>query len=862
MYRSWAEWNLVKASDPEAAHARLPSDASENQPKTSRTLRRVLGERVRRRSGRAPRSVIGWFLHFLSSAFGQPLQIMAIGLVGAAVFINVTLPEMPDVETLRNVQFKEPLRVYASDGSLISEFGIQRRRPVALKDVPPIVIQAFLATEDSRFFEHQGVDAVGMGRALLSYLQTGTKAQGASTISMQVTRNFFLTPEKTFQRKLMEVLLTLHVEQTLTKEEILELYLNKIFFGHRAYGISAAAALYYDKPLDRLTVAEAAMLAGIPKAPSANNPTTNPKRALERRNYILGRMLELGYIGQEEYAISIATPDMASLHRREPDLEAGYVAEMTRAEMIRFYGEDAISQGYRVTTTIDPRLQTQAQEAVRASLRRYDRRHGYRGPEDVVQIAGMSEDDMDAYLAKAIAIPDLVPALVTRVSSRRADLYLGQGKRLSLSAKQLSWARSRRNLARWRGPKRRSSNAVATGDLIRLKEDGKGGWILSQIPAVAGALVSVDPRDGAVRALVGGYAYTDTKFNRAIDMRRQPGSSFKPFVYAAALSRGWTPASLVKDQAVKLPRRERWNPKNADHKELGSIRLRKALALSRNLASINLLQSLGIEEAQSYIGRFGFGPEAMPKGLSMVLGTGELSPVKLAEGYAVFANGGYHVIPYFIQRIEDGNGRVLFQANPPSACLDCWYTRGSDSATTQGLDPVRQAKRIIDPRTAFQMTSLLREVVEHGTGRRALKLDRPDIVGKTGTTNDVRDSWFAGFQADFVTVAWMGFDDFGKLGRGEGGGKAALGMWVDFMKQALEGHPVATLDPPSGLIEVRVDPVRGMETTAKNGILEYVQEEFRPMQAASEPVAAESSASSRSSASVKRSAPRVMDDLF
>ncbi|WP_332307765.1 penicillin-binding protein 1A [Imhoffiella purpurea] len=800
-------------------------------------------------------------MHFISSAFALPMQVALLGLVGATVFVGVTLPDLPDVEQLRNVQFKEPLRVYAADGAFMSEFGVQRRRPVALKDVPPLVIQAFLATEDSRFFEHRGVDAVGMGRAILSYLQTGTKSQGASTISMQVTRNFFLTPEKTFQRKLTEVLLTLHVEQTLTKEEILELYLNQIFFGHRAYGIGAAAALYYDKPLDQLTAAEAAMLAGIPKAPSANNPVTNPARALERRDYILGRMRELGYIDEDTYRTSLAAPDRAALHRRAPELEAGYVAEMVRAEMIRFYGEDAISQGYRVTATVDSRLQTDAQEALRTALRRYDRRHGYRGPEASLDIAGMTEADMDAHLSAATRIPGLEPALVTRVTRRGAEVYLGQGRRSTLGSRDLSWARTSRNRARWNGPKRSASNAVAVGDLIRVKRNQDGDWALTQVPAVSGALVSIDPHDGAVRALVGGYAFTGTKFNRAVDMRRQPGSSFKPFVYAAALSRGWTPASLVKDVAVKLPRRERWNPKNADHKELGPIRLRQALALSRNLASINLLQSLGIDAAQDYIRRFGFGPEAMPQGLSMVLGTGELSPVKLAEGYAVFANGGYHVIPYFIERIEDADGRVVFQANPPSACRDCWFKTGDGSATTRGTEPTRMAERVIDPRTAFQMTSLLREVVEHGTATRAKKLERPDIVGKTGTTNDYRDAWFAGYQADFVTVAWMGFDDFGKLGRGEGGGKAALGMWVDFMREALADRPIATLDLPAGLIEVRVDPARGVETGSKNGILEYVQEEFRT-EAESAPVAVADRSRGGPSRSVNRSAPRVMDDLF
>ncbi|MCK7581758.1 MAG: penicillin-binding protein 1A [Chromatiales bacterium] len=810
------------------------------------------------------RSASHWFFQFLGSGLGTPLQVLTLGLVGVGVFVGVTLPELPDVQTLRNAQLQEPLRVYSADGRLIGEFGIERRRPVSIRQIPPLVIEAFLATEDSRFFEHRGIDTQGLGRALLSYLTTGEKAQGGSTISMQLTRNFFLSPEKTFQRKLAEVLLTLHVEQTLTKEEILELYLNQIFFGHRAYGISAAASFYYDKPLDRLTIAEAAMLAGIPKAPSTNNPITNPGRALERRDYILGRMLELGYIDAGQHTAAIATPDTAQAHRRGPEIEAGYVAEMARAEIVRFYGEDAINRGYRVTTTLEPRLQLAAQESVRTALRQYDRRHGYRGPETTLDIAGLSETELDARLDEVTRVPELAPGFVTRVSASGAEVYIGRGERVELSRQGLSWARTQRNLGRWRGERRRGPNAVAVGDLVRLRRTPKDGWVLTPIPAVSGALVALDPHDGAVRALVGGYAFSDSKFNRAVDMRRQPGSSFKPFVYAAALDKGWTPASLLRDEAVRLTGNQRWNPRNADGRELGPINMRRSLALSRNLASINLLQSVGLEDAQNYIRRFGFDTQALPLGLSMVLGTGELSPVKLAEGYAVFANGGYHVTPYFIQRIEDGDGQVVFEARPARACPDCWYKTGNKSAATRGLVAQGQglAERVIDPRTAYQMTSLLREVIERGTGTRAKRLDRPDVVGKTGTTNDIRDSWFAGYQAEFVTVAWMGFDDFGKLGRGEEGGRAAIGIWVDFMEQALKGRPVATLGPPTGLVEVRVDPARGVETQGQGGVVELVQEEYRDALLGPEPVRVAGPSARKSGGSGQSSAPRVMDDLF
>jgi penicillin-binding protein 1A len=802
--------------------------------------------------------------HFFGSALSAPLQILTIGLFGAATFVSAVLPELPDVQSLRKVQFREPLKVFSADGALIAEFGVERRRPVAIAKIPPLIINAFLATEDSRFFEHGGVDTIGIGRALLSYLNTGEKAQGASTITMQVTRNFFLTPEKTFSRKLKEILLTLHVEQTLSKQEILELYLNQIFFGHRSYGISAAASLYYDKGLDQLTVAEVAMLAGIPKAPSANNPVTNPTRALDRRNYILGRMYDLGYINVEQYDIALKTPDAAKLHRRQPELDAGHVGEMARSEIAKFYGEEALSQGFKVTTTVESWLQNTAQDALRASLRQYDRRHGYRGPEDRAKIAAMSDSDMDDYLIGVTRIPGLEPGLVTRMSSNGAEVYLGRGQRIKLPPSAMSWARSSRNIARWRGPKRKAGDAVLAGDLIRLKTSQDGGWELTQLPRVAGALVSVSPRDGAVRALVGGYSFNETKFNRAVDMRRQPGSSFKPFIYAAALHKGWTPASTLRDEAVRLPPKERWNPQNSDHKQLGAIRMRKALALSRNLATINLLQSIGIDDAQAFIRQFGFGREAMPLGLSMALGTGVLSPIKLAEGYAVFANGGYHVVPYFIKRIENAEGRVIFEADPPQACGDCWFKVGEASAQTQGLQPKNPAELVIDPRIAYQMNSLLREVIDSGTGTRAKKIQRTDVVGKTGTTNDIRDSWFAGYQANYVVVAWMGFDDFGKLGRGEEGGKAALGMWVDFMDNALKDQPIAKLDAPAGMVQVQIEG-GGKGGKSKGGVTEMVAEESRD--AVSEPETAkladaDAAPKPPKKTTVKRSAPRVMDDLF
>ncbi|HYN78467.1 MAG TPA: PBP1A family penicillin-binding protein [Lamprocystis sp. (in: g-proteobacteria)] len=832
----------------------------------------------RRGSSRAPRSVSGWFLYFLAP-LGAPLQLLTLGLLGAAVLVNVTLTDLPDVKQgLSQVQLQEPLRVYSADGALMAEFGVEHRQPLAYSEFPPLLINAFLATEDSRFFEHGGVDLIGMGRALVNFASTGIKAQGGSTISMQVTRNFFLSPEKTFKRKLAEVLLTLRVEETLTKEQILELYLNQIFFGHRAYGVAAAASLYYGKELPDLTLSEMAMLAGLPKAPSSNNPITNPERALERRNYILGRMRELGFIDESGYETAVQQPDLAMIHGQQVDLEAGYAAEMVRREIQRHYGEAAAGQGLRVTTTIDSRLQTAAQEAVRKALRQYERRHGYRGAEAKVDLIGASEADMDSYLEGVARVPGLEPGLVTGFESGAAQVYLGGGRRASLGLGQVSWAREFRN-AGWRGgAPRRVADVLAKGDLIRLRLDQKGNWELSSIPKVSGVLVTLSPRDGAVQALVSGYAYTDRQFNRAVDMRRQPGSSFKPFIYASALNEGWTPASLINDVSIKGG--GSWNPKNSDHREMGPIPMRTALALSRNLAAINLLQSVGLDDSARFIRRFGFELDPKVLGPSMALGTIETSPVKMAEGFAVFANGGFHVLPYFISRIENANGDLIYQAQPPTACSDCWYRFGKEKpARTQGTAGEELAEQVIDPRIAYQMTSMMRGVVERGTGTRALRLNRKDIVGKTGTTNDVRDSWFCGFQAENVTVAWMGFDNNEKLGRGEEGGRAALSMWTDYMEDALKDKAVAQLEMPSGMVRVRVDGSRGIETKAVGGATEAVMEEYRLMLMGPEPVAeggptrpaavakkvaktGTAKSAPKSAAKPMHAAPKLVDDLF
>ncbi len=817
------------------------------------------------RRQRRGRGFVAWLTAFLVSGIAIPLDLLTLGLLGMAAMVHVTLPTLPTTEGLVEVQFQEPLRVFSADGDLMAEFGIQRRRPVVFDKVPPLLVKAFLATEDARFFEHQGIDLMGLGRAALSLVRTGVKSQGGSTITMQVARNFFLTPEKTVKRKFSELLLALQVEQRLSKEQILELYLNKIFFGHRAYGVTAAADLYYDKSLDDLSLGEMAMLAGLPKAPSSNNPVTNPDRALERRNYVLRRMQELGYITAEQYTQAQAQPDGAKLHQADVGLQAGYIAEMVRQEMILRYGDEAYARGFRVTTTVESWLQRAAQDALRTSLLDYDRRHGYRGPEARVDIAGASDEDLDAYLDGVEELPLLTAGLVTQANGKEAIAYIGGGRRVQLSLKQVAWAKRFINEnAAGRAPAK-VTDAVAVGDLVRVGQNAEGVWYLRQAPLVTGALVSLSPLDGAIRALVGGYVFGDSKFNRVVDARRQPGSSFKPFVYAAALEKGWTAASRVKDERIRVPlgNGEFWEPDNFDHKTMGVIPMRTAVALSRNLAAVNLLQSVGLKYATDFVTRFGFDLRSIPLGLSMVLGTAELSPLQMAAAYAVFANGGFRVEPYLIARIETAAGEKVFEAAPARACSDCWFQYAKSPAQTQGLAPGGEAERVLDPRLVYEMQYLLEAVITSGTATRAKVLSRNDIAGKTGTTNEVRDSWFCGYQKDFVTIAWMGFDDFARLGRAETGGHAGLGMWVDFMEVALKDKPNATLPMPKGMVQVGVDKRRGTETKGKGDGVEVlaVREEYRLMLMGPEPV--QSSAPKKATTTTpRRSAPRVMDDLF
>ncbi|WP_323696846.1 MULTISPECIES: penicillin-binding protein 1A [Thiorhodovibrio] len=797
--------------------------------------------------------VLDLFGRMLAGMLAIPLDLAVLGLFGAALVIYVTLPELPDIEGLTDVAFEEPLRVYSLQGSLMAEFGIQRRRAVAFEDLPPNIINAFIATEDARFFAHVGVDAIGLLRAAVHVARTGSMTQGGSTITMQVARNFYLSRDKTIRRKLAELLLAMQIEKSLTKEEILELYLNKIFFGHRAYGISAAAEFYYRKPLDQLTLAQMAMLAGLPKAPSANNPLSNPERAKERRDYVLGRMRELGFITESRYREAIAEPLTATYYRAEIEFEADYVAEMVRQEVVERFGEEqAYSLGLNVYTTVDERLQRASDAALREGLMAYNLRHGYHGPEATIDNAGaLSASQLDEVLAERPPVPGLPVGVVTKFGPEHAEVYLGDGRYHQLTRDQVAWAR-RYKTENWRGSQpRRVGEAVSVGDVIRLRQNEDGEWRLAQVPLVGGALVAMSPQDGAVRALSGGYAFKWSKFNRAVDIKRQPGSSFKPFVYASALAQGYTPASIVRDQPFEMMgARGMWRPQNSDGKFLGAMTIRRALTRSRNLAIIDLVNRVGPDVARDYIQRFGFSLDSIPNNIVMALGAGAASPLEMATGFSVFANGGYKVEPHVISRIVDVHGQEMYRANAPRSCDECWLEVPEDgTARTQadGASSAPEAPQVVDPRIAYSIDSILKDVVIQGTATRARVLERPDIGGKTGTTNDSRDSWFAGYQPELVSIVWMGMDDNRPLGRGEWGGTAALGVWIDFMRVALEGIPEAKIKRPEGMVEVSL----------QGGGTEVVRVEYRDKLGGPTPVSSGWTPSPR-----RGSAPRVIDDLF
>lgn len=739
---------------------------------------------------------------------------LLLSFSGAYLYLS---PALPSVESLRRIQLQIPLRIYSSDNKLIAEFGEMRRSPIRFADIPPEFIQALLSAEDDNFANHYGVDLSSLMRAATQLLKSGHIQSGGSTITMQVAKNFFLTSERSFSRKLTEILLALQIERELSKDEILELYVNKIYLGNRAYGIEAAAQVYYGKSIRDVSLAQMAMIAGLPKAPSRYNPLVNPVRSKERRDWILGRMYKLGKIDQARYDTAIAEPIDASYHVPTPELSAPYIAEMARAEMVGRYGSDAYTEGFRVTTTVPSDLQESANTAVRSGLLAYDQRHGYRGPE--TRFPGMTREAWLQELAKQRPIGSLEPAVVTQVEKSGVLALTRSGQEETIPWDSMKWARPYLNTNSLGPRPQKPADVVQVGDLVRVQRMEDGSLRFSQVPAAQSALVSLDPRDGAIRALVGGFSFEQSNYNRAAQAKRQPGSSFKPFLYAAALDRGYTAASLVNDAPIVFVddynSDKVWRPKNDNNTFLGPIRLREALYKSRNLVSIRLLQALGIDYAVDYISRFGFNKQELPHNLSMALGTATLTPLEIAGGWSTFANGGYKVQPYLVQRIESREGKTLYIANPPSVPHDAPPPGELDPAEGAqagqegpSIEPAA-AERIVDPRTTYILTSMLQDVIKRGTGRRALAMNRSDIAGKTGTTNESKDSWFSGYNADYITTVWTGFDQPESLGRNEYGGTVALPIWMDYMSAALKDKPPHTQPEPDGILTLRIDPVSG-----------------------------------------------------
>ena len=803
------------------------------------------------------------FLRLLRYALFLALGAAVLGCLTVGIAYWLISPRLPSAESLRDVRLQVPLRVYTADDKLIATFGETRRIPVAIANVPAQVKNAFLAAEDARFYDHPGFDLQGIFRAVWHVVRTGgDKGPGGSTITQQVARNFFLSPEQTYTRKVSELFLALRIESALSKDEILELYLNKIFLGHRAYGIAAAAEFYYGKTLDQLEVGEAAMLASLPKFPSTGNPLYNRERAMQRRNYVLARMQENGFIDEAQMRAAMALPDRSYAHEPPIEVEAPYLAEMVRVEALERLGNDALTDGYSIKTTLDSRMQEAANKAVRDALTSYDRRHGWRGPEAHVELAaGATPETLGRELANFRTIAGLAPGIVSDVSKEHATIYLGDGQSISLDKAGVEWARAYQS-ENSRGPAPKSVDAVLkAGDIVRVARTGDGEeekWTLSQLPAAQAALVSLDSDDGAIRALVGGFSFARSKFNRATQSARQPGSSFQPFLYAAAFEHGFTPASILNDAPIVFPDPSRpdgiWAPSNDDDKFEGPMRLREALVKSVNLISVRLLDAVGVRYAREYITRFGLPLEALPENLSMALGTASVAPLMMARGYAVLANGGMLVDPYFVASIKDRDGKEIYLAQPARACRDCPERLLDDARTAQAAAaanaptaaipvpvantspplnrfvpignaqasttpaaaaaPVepgkpRLAQRTLDGRTAYLVTSLMRDVIRRGTGSAAMTLKRNDLAGKTGTTNEHRDAWFSGFNAQTATTVWVGLDDFGSLGRGEFGAKAALPIWIDYMRVALDGVPERPFATPPGISTARIDPTSG-----------------------------------------------------
>lgn len=754
---------------------------------------------------------------FLRKGIWSILSLSLMLVVGLIALFIVLESQLPNVDALKDVQLQVPLKVFSQDRELIAEFGEMRRIPVSFDKIPTPLIQALLATEDQRFYEHPGVDLVGLGRAVIELVRTGAKKQGGSTITMQVARNYFLNKKKTYIRKLNEILLAIKIDHSFSKQKILELYLNKIFMGYRAYGVAAAAEVYYGKTLDQLTLPEMAMLAGLPQAPSIVNPISAPEAAKKRRNHVLSRMYEGGYINLQTYQNAILAPISARYHGRDTTLEAPYAAEMVRQAMVKSYGEAAYAKGFQVYTTINSSYQRYANDAVQQTLLAYDRRHGYRGPEK--NLASIRREEWLTVLRPIPVINKLEPAVVLKVTDRSLLVMRQDGHSVVIPWSGLSWARPATSNG-WMGAvPRHASDIAKIGSVVRIVSHPQLGWALSQIPEVEGALVSLDPKNGAIQALVGGFSFGKSSFNRAVQALRQPGSSFKPFLYAAALAHGYTLASIINDAPVvfnDVSLRGLWRPQNDTRKFYGPTRLRVGLAKSRNLVSIRLLEAIGTPYLREYLVKLGFEPAALPDNLSLALGTTNVTVLDWAAKYAIFANGGYKIEPYLITSIQDIQGKEIARAHPVTLCVNC------QTASQQSDSSV--APRVMDTEVNYLINLALRDVIQKGTGYQAKILGRQDLAGKTGTTQDHHDGWFAGFNGNVVTVTWLGFDQLKSLH--EYAAQATLPMWITYMRQVLSGMPETPLIQPTGMISVPIDPKTGL--LARPGQADAILEVFRP----------------------------------
>jgi penicillin-binding protein 1A len=750
--------------------------------------------------------------------------------------------DIPSVQVLKNVQLQTPMQVFTKDGLLINQFGEKRRIPVTIDQIPEPLLHAFLATEDNRFYDHIGIDPIGIVRSALVLISTGEKKQGASTITMQLARNFFLTREKAYIRKVKEIFIAIHIENLLSKDEIFELYLNKIELGNRAFGIGAAAQVYYGKELKELTLAQMAMIAGLPKAPSALNPIRNPERAKARRNVVLGRMLDEKYISKAQYNEAINQPITAYFHGAEIDLYAPYISEMVRAEMVSRYGIDkAYNSGFKVYTSVESNIQQAAQTALVNNLHAYDMRHGFRGPEAILWDPQTEPTPSDSkllnILKEANELGPLKAAAVLNVSDKSAEVILKSGERTTLTWDNLKWARKFITRYRQSFAPKTASDILSPGMQIWLRKNDDNSYILSQIPEAASAIVSLDPQDGRIKAIVGGYSFEQSQYNRAVQAKRQVGSNIKPFIYSAALEKGYTLASILNDAPINQWDKSQgvaWRPKNSPAIYNGPIRIRRALAQSKNVISVRLLRGVGLQRTADHLLKFGFADEDINRSESLALGSASITPLELARGMSAFANGGHLIEPYFISQIQDAMGNTLFKTNPTIICDD--ETPAPKASVLNEQVVPNCAPQIISKQNAFLIASAMNSAIwgggswSHktgwsGTGWRAQALKRRDLSGKTGTTNDSVDTWFSGFNRDVMTSVWVGFDNPGNtLGRStynnnlasgqisgaESGAKTAQPAWVDFMRVALDGKPAAPIEPPEGLVSIRIDLETGL----------------------------------------------------